>query len=416
MGMSSRRVIGPSAWIVGAVGLLIGVVAVWLVTRGNPGNMGLCVACFTRDSMSVFGGSAAKMASFGYIRPEIWGLVLGAGLSAAVYKEWRARGGSAWLMRFVLGFIFIVAALVFLGCTVRAWLRLGAGDLNALVGVAGLFTGIAVGTWFLKRGFNLGRAKLVDGKAKAAGLLGAVVAVALLAVVIAYAAGVVFPSLTFVPKGAKSTAEGAVFNSEEVFKPAGASAQDGQIVAQDGAVVSDAESVGAAKGVPGGARAPLAVSLAAGALIGVAAQRSRFCTIGGIRDAILVRRWDLLFGVGGLLVGTFAASVALGTFKLGFQGQPAAHSDFAANFLAMTVAGLAAVQLGGCPLRQMVMSAEGDIDAFAAVLGMMAGAFFAHYFNIAATATGVTTNAWVALGVMGAVVLAIGIRKSRATA
>ncbi len=414
--MTVRRAIGPSAWIVGGAGLLIGLLAVWLVKQGNPGNMGLCVACFTRDSVSVFGGAKAKMASFAYIRPELWGLVVGAGMSAFAFKEWRPRGGSSFLLRFALGFIFIVAALVFLGCTVRAWLRLGAGDLNALVGVAGIFAGVAVGAWFLKRGFNLGRAKRLEGGARAAGGLGLLVAIAMLAVVIAYASGTTFSNLTFVSKGAKSTAEGAVLTKTAVVKPAGASLQDGEIVAEDGAVISPAESVAKAKPVPGGTRAPLYISLVAGLAIGVVAQRSRFCTIGGIRDAILVRRWDLTFGVLGLLVGTFVASMALGTFKLGFEGQPAAHTVFAANFLALTVAGLAAVQMGGCPLRQMVMSAEGDVDAFAAILGMFAGAVFAHVYGIAATAAGVTTNAWIALAVMGTALLALGFWKSRAVA
>jgi hypothetical protein len=44
------------------------------------------------------------------------------------------------------------------------------------------------------------------------------------------------------------------------------------------------------------------------------------------------------------------------------------------NFAAMGVAGLAAVLMGGCPLRQLVMAGEGDADAGGALAGMFAGA------------------------------------------
>lgn len=414
--MAKSRAIGPSAWMLGGAGLVIGVVAAWLVTQGNPGNMGLCVACFMRDTMSVFGGAGFNMAGTAYIRPELWGIVLGAGVAALVFREFKPRGGSAVLIRFVLGFVFIVSALIFLGCTVRAWLRLGAGDLNALVGVAGIVVGVLAGVFFLKRGFNLGRAHKITGAGKAAGWLLPVTALVLLALTIAMTTGSGVSGLTLTAKGAKKTAEGAVFTPDKVLKPEGATMADGAIVGADGAEISSVESVAAAKGLGGGSRAPLYVSLVAGLAMGIVAQRSRFCTVGGIRDAILVRRYDLLFGVLGLLIGTFVATNVFGTFKLGFEGQPAAHTMQLANFGALAVAALAAVLAGGCPLRQMIMGAEGDADAFTFVAGMAAGALFAHYFNIAATADGITSAGWIALVAMAVVVLGIGFWKSGAKA
>jgi uncharacterized protein len=59
-------------------------------------------------------------------------------------------------VRFVLGMLAMIGALAFLGCPWRALLRLSAGDLNAILGLAGLTAGI-VGVWFLKNGYNLGR-------------------------------------------------------------------------------------------------------------------------------------------------------------------------------------------------------------------------------------------------------------------
>ena len=414
--MGKSKLIGPSAWIVGVAGLVIGAISVWLVTQGNPGNMGLCIACFTRDIAGVFGGAGFNLGATAYLRPEVMGLILVAGVTAFGFKEFKPRGGSSTVLRFFLGFIFMVAALIFLGCTVRAWMRLGAGDLNALWGVAGIVVGVVVGVFFLKRGFNLGRATRMSGGSRILGFVPLAVVAALLVLGLALDSGTSVSSLTVTPKGAKSTAESAVFVGEEVKKPEGATFQDGAIVAADGTVVSPAESVAAAKPMPGGSRAPLIISLLAGGVMGLVAQRSRFCTVGGIRDVLLVRRFDLLFGVVGVLIGVFVVSNVLGTFKLGFEGQPVAHTVAAANFFAMVIAALAAVLLGGCPLRQMIMSGEGDYDAGVAVLGMFFGALFAHYFKINGSAAGVNPQAWYALAVMGVLLLGLGLWKSSAKA
>lgn len=420
--MSGKRLVGPSAWIFGAAGAFIGVVAAWLVSQGNPGNMGLCIACFLRDTVGFFGGAKANMGAVAYVRPEIIGLVLGAAAASFATKEFRPRGGSSTVLRFVLGFIFMTAALIFLGCTVRAWLRLGGGDLNALWGVLGIVVGVSVGALFLKGGYNLGRAKHLPAPV---GWLGVALAVALLALALASASGAAPNGFTVTKAKAFATAtvppavflKGADGKLQTILKPEGATlAPDGSIVAADGTVVASAEAVAKAKPQPGGKRAPLAISLVAGLVLGVVAQRSRFCSIGGIRDVVLVRRFDLLFGVIGLLAGAFVANVALGQFNLGFENQPVAHTDALGNFAAMAVAGLAAVMLGGCPFRQVIMSGEGDADAFAAVLGMMAGAFVAHWQGIASSPKGLSTLGWPALGVMAAVLVAIALIKRERTA
>lgn len=404
----ARRIIGPSAWLGAAAGLVIGAAAAGLGAAGNPGNMGLCIACFVRDTAGAFGGPALGMGGVAYLRPEILGLLLGALVAALAAREFRARGGSAFLLRFVLGFIFMASALVFLGCTVRAWLRLGGGDLNAAVGIAGLVAGIGVGVLFLRSGFNLGRAGPV---ARPLGWIGPVVAVALLALSAAAAAGVKPAFLTVTPANARATPQGAVVQGENVLKPPGARLVEGAVVGADGAVISSAEVVAASKPMPGGRRAPFVISIVAGLLLGALAQRSRFCSIGGIRDAILVRRFDLLFGVLGLLAGSLVANLLLGQFRLGFAGQPVAHTDLLGNFAAMAVAGLAAVMLGGCPFRQVVMTGEGDVDAGGAVLGMFAGALFAHGLGVASSPKGLTPAAWPALGVMAALLVAIALWK-----
>ena len=131
-------------------GVVIGILASLLVFFGNPVNMGFCIACFLRDTAGALGLHSA--APVQYIRPEIIGLVLGSFLLALTRKELSARGGSAPLTRFVLGFFVMIGCLMFLGCPFRMILRLAGGDLNALVGLGGFVCGSLAGVFFLNRG------------------------------------------------------------------------------------------------------------------------------------------------------------------------------------------------------------------------------------------------------------------------
>ena len=418
--MSKRRVIGPTAWIVGGAGLFIGAVAAWLVHMGNPGNMGLCIACFLRDIVGFLAGKVTGQGAVAYIRPEIIGIILGAFAAAFATKEFKSRGGSQPIVRFILGFIFMCGALIFLGCTVRAWLRLGGGDLTAIWGILGIVAGVLLGIVLLKRGFNLGRARKLHP----------VLAWILPAFAVGLLVLALMSSMSTKPDWALETKQGAfatgtkppaVFQKhdgevDQIFSPQGATlAEDGSIVAADGSLIADAEAVAKASAQPGGRRAALWISLAAGLAIGIVAQRSRFCSIGGIRDAVLIKRYDLLFGVVGLVLGSTVINLVFGQYNLGFAGQPVAHNDALGSFVAMTIATFAAMMLGGCPFRQVIMGAEGDSDSNVAVLGMLVGAGFMHFAKLASSGAGLAPNAWPAMAVMAASLVAIalfGVRKS----
>ena len=141
--------------IVISAGAAVGLAAIALTLLGNPANMGFCIACFLRDIAGACGlHSAAKVQ---YLRPEIIGLVLGAFIMSVATREFRARAGYAPAVRFVLGGFVMIGALAFLGCPLRMVLRLGGGDLNALVSLVGFTIGISIGVVFLKKGFTLGR-------------------------------------------------------------------------------------------------------------------------------------------------------------------------------------------------------------------------------------------------------------------
>jgi len=137
-------------------GLVVGVAAIVLAAFGNPGNMGFCIACFIRD---IAGGVKMHTAPVvQYVRPEIIGIVLGSMAMALIGGEFKAKGGSAPVSRFVLGFFVMVGALMFLGCPLRMVIRLGGGDGNALFGLLGFVLGVWVGTIFLNKGFTFKRA------------------------------------------------------------------------------------------------------------------------------------------------------------------------------------------------------------------------------------------------------------------
>ena len=319
-------------------GGILGVIAALLVKAGNPGNMGFCVACFTRDIAGALGLHRAAIVQ--YLRPEIPGFVIGAYLSSFAFREHRPRGGSSPMVRFFLGVFAMFGALVFLGCPWRAYLRLAGGDWNAVAGIAGLVVGILIGIAFLGKGFTLGSAK---HSPRWAGSLVAFAALAVLALL--------FARPLFGPEGT-----GPIFFSERG---------------------------------PGSMHAGVLVSLGAGLLVGWLAQRSRFCTVGAIRDLVMLKDGYLFKGVVAFIVAAFAANLALGQFKPGFAGQPVAHTMQLWNFAGMVLSGLAFTLAGGCPGRQLIMAGEGDADAGVFIMGMLVGAAFAHNFSLASSGAGV---------------------------
>ncbi len=326
-------------WGIVSVGAFIGVFAPLLQKFGNPGNMGVCVACFERDIAGAIGIHRAAVVQ--YMRPEIIGFVLGALIAAYAFREFRPRAGSAPIVRFVLGVFAMIGALVFLGCPWRAMLRLSAGDGNAILGLLGLIVGIWIGTFFLKGGYNLGRSNKTY---VSVGWLMPLIMLGFLVLLLS------FPQIKGEPKS------GILFYSM--------------------------------KG-PGAMHASIALSLVIGLAIGFLAQRSRFCTMGAFRDLILFRIPYLFYGVLALIAFAFLTNLIVGQFHPGFAKQPVAHTMQLWNFGGMVVAGLAFCLAGGCPGRQLFLAGEGDGDAAVFVLGMIVGAGFAHNFGLASSPKGV---------------------------
>jgi Phosphotransferase system cellobiose-specific component IIC len=153
-------------------------------------------------------------------------------------------------------------------------LRLAGGDGNALFGLVGFVAGILTGTIFLKKGYTLKRSykmpKLEGG---------------------------IYPAFQIVMLLLLVAAPAFIHFTEP-------------------------------EGGPGAKHAAIIIALAAGIIVGILAQRTRLCMVGGIRDAVLFKEYKLLFGFAAILVTALVMNLILGAvtgtsyFNPGFAGQP----------------------------------------------------------------------------------------------
>ena len=353
-------------WLVVISGVVVGIAALVLTLLGNPANMGFCIACFERDIAGALSLHAA--AKVQYMRPEIMGIILGAFIIALVTKEFRPKAGSSPATRFVLGAVVMIGALAFLCCPLRMVIRIGGGDINAIIALLGFVLGVFIGVLFLKRGFNLKRAypaTLVEGSVMPT--------VALALTVVAFLA----------PAAIKMSTEG-----------------------------------------PGSMHAPIIIALAIAIAVGALAQKSRLCMVGGVRDAILFGDFKLLYGFVAIIVTIVIGNLILNKFNLSMYSQPVAHSSTLWNILGMMVVGWGSVLLGGCPLRQLVLAGEGNSDSAVTVIGMIIGAAMAHNFGLAGNPDsvneageyivgGISSGGKIAVVVCIAIVLVVSLLNSK---
>lgn len=349
---------GESSSRVGlAVAAAIGAACAVLVGLGNPGNMGICGACYLRDLAGALGMIQAPR----IFRPEIAGVVLGALAWTAGRRRFAARSGSFAATRFVFGVLMGLGALVFLGCPFRMLQRLGGGDLNAVVGAVGFVAGVGAGHFFERRGYTVGKTAQV---AAPVGLLGPL-AVLLL---------------------------GALFVLGVLMGPA----------------------AGDASGPP---HAPWLASLGIALVAGAALSATGFCAVSAARQVFQPGKRMLVAAA--LFVGAYAAvALTMDQFRVGFDSQPIAHTDGAMNFASMALVGIAGVLAGGCPVRQMVMAGEGNGDAFVTVAGLVVGGAIAHNLGIVSSAEGATeAGRWaVAVGLVVSLAYAAAISSRRQSA
>jgi YedE family putative selenium metabolism protein len=309
-----------------ALMLPVGAAAAAIVALGNPGNMGVCGVCFLRDAAGALGLSSGP----GIFRPELVGVALGALALVLATGRFQARSGSHAAARLLLGATMSVAALVFLGCPFRTLQRLGGGDLNAWIALPGFVVGVGVAHLLERRGYSVGRTSPAPA---AVGLLGPLVFAGLLA--------------AFIAGGLRGPGPG------------------------------DA-------GAP--AHAPWAAALAIAFGVGVLLSATGFCAVSAARS-VFQRRRAMLFAAGAMVAGYAAVALWSGGFSFS-KTAPLAHGDVLWNLLSLALLGIAGALAGGCPVRQVVMTGEGNGDAFVTVLGILVGAGVAHHAGWVSTFDG----------------------------
>lgn len=307
---------------------LVGAAAAGLVALGNPGNMGICGACFLRDWAGALGLLAGKGPAC--FRPELTGLILGAFLWRFLGGTFQARSGSHAVSRFVLGLFMGIGALAFLGCPFRMLQRLGGGDLTAWGALPGFLAGVFIAMRFEKKGYTVG------ATAPAPAPVGLLAPLA--------AAGILLLYL----KGGKLLGPGP---ADAALKPP---------------------------------HAPwfwaLGIALAAGSVLSA----TGFCAISASRQIFQPGKKAMLLAALAFVGGYAALSAATGRFKPSLAGQPIVHADLVWNALALALLGMTGALAGGCPVRQVVMSGEGNGDAFVTASGILAGGALAHTLGMAA--------------------------------
>lgn len=341
-------------------GGFIGLAGVILSYLGNPPNTGFCVSCFMENiagSLGLHGNIRMQ-----YVRPEIIGFVLGSFLIALSRKEFKAVSHSSPLLRFFVGILLIIGCSVFIGCPIKMIFRISAGDLTALIGLAGLASGVFIGMKFLEGGFRLG--KPVQSP---------------------MANALLIPGLMFFLLFA--------------------------LLAQP-AFISISE-----KGA-GALYAPLFISLAAGLIAGALGQVSGFCITGGIARIFLwgprevkgcPKSTGLLMSIVSFFLLALFASIITGQFSLGWHGQPSSNDSYGWSFLGMLMVGFGSVLIKGCPFRQLISAGQGDIDAGAAVLGMLTGAAIVQNWGLGGNAGGTPYEGKIAVLAGLAILFAIGL-------
>ena len=349
--MKALRVIDISM----VTGAFLGFGGVLLAYLGNPANSGICVSCFVENVAGAL--QLHDNIRMSYLRPELLGFVLGSCLFALLTGRFRVRGGSSPLLRFFVGFFIIVGCAVFIGCPIKMFLRLAAGDLTAVAATLGLIVGIWIGVRYIKEGFVL------TGEKEMPRIQGLFLPLSALVLLISMVL-----DLSFIRLGQKG---------------------------------------------PAAMHAPLPASLLIAVVIGALAQRSGLCVTGGIRNYILAREKTLL---NGLLTAFFVAvvfSLLLGQFSLGMNAQPASHLSHGWTFLAMALVGLGSVIIDGCPFRQLIKAGQGDVDAGVATLGMLAGGALVYLWFIGSSSGGPTFQGKIAVlvGLIFSIGAAMAYRK-----
>lgn len=339
---------------------VIGLFSSILSYKGNPINTGICISCFMENYAGAL--KLHKNIYMQYLRPEISFIILGSFISSLLRKEFQPRLSNSIIHSFFGGFFMIIGSAIFIGCPIKMLLRLAGGDLNALSGIAGLVSGVYLGTYLLKEGIDtsLFITKKLENNFSSYFLI--------LFILIIFLISILFPDTL-------------------------------------------AESISGA----GAEKAPLALSITFGLIIGFISQISRFCVTGATRNSIILKNLTGIIALISLMFFAFITNVLLNKFNLGIYGQPGSHTQWIWSFLGMLLTGYIAVIIDGCPFRQLVKAGEGDINSQVSFFGMLIAGAFVQNFNILSDSSGPTISGkiWLLVGFIIFSLITLELRKNR---
>lgn len=339
---------------------VIGLFSSILSYKGNPINTGICISCFMENYAGAL--KLHKNIYMQYLRPEISFIILGSFISSLLRKEFQPRLSNSIIHSFFGGFFMIIGSAIFIGCPIKMLLRLAGGDLNALFGIAGLVSGVYLGTYLLKEGIDtsLFITKKLENNFSSYFLI--------LFILIIFLISILFPDTL-------------------------------------------AESISGA----GAEKAPLALSITFSLIIGFISQISRFCVTGATRNSIILKNLTGIIALISLMFFAFITNVLLNKFDLGIYGQPGSHTQWIWSFLGMLLTGYIAVIIDGCPFRQLVKAGEGDINSQVSFFGMLIAGAFVQNFNILSDSSGPTISGkiWLLVGFIIFSFITLELRKNR---
>ena len=114
-----------------------------------------------------------------------------------------------------------------------------------------------------------------------------------------------------------------------------------------------------------------------------------------------------------MIVGYAVFAAVRGRFNPSFASQPISHEEHLWNILSMALVGLTGVLAGGCPVRQLVLSGEGNGDAMVTSAGILVGGALAHSLKLVSSPTGTSEHGRIAvligLGICLAYALAVTV-------
>jgi len=126
------------------------------------------------------------------------------------------------------------------------------------------------------------------------------------------------------------------------------------------------------------------ITIIIGIILGYMGQRSRFCTISGIRDFYLVRDTYRLKGLIGIIVGAVLGFTIFNLAGGDFPDFPAFFRGFDVEPLSLLILifvggfGMAffSTMAEGCPFRQHIIAGEGRLSGILYIVGLVAGVVF----------------------------------------